>query len=137
MAGLTHPWVGLTSQNSFGLGSTQWAWEPHPKFRVTNKINIFGYRSNSKILLNLSFWEYLKNFRSKNFFVPNFFKHTQRLKFQRILKLEQQLNMLILLVTLNFGRGSHAHWVDPRPKLFWLVNPTHGLVKPAKCRQNR
>ena len=73
----------------------------------------------------------------KNFFGPNFFKHTQRLKFQRILKLEQQLNMLILLVTLNFGRGSHAHWVDPRPKLFWLVNPTHGLVKPAKCRQNR
>ena len=72
----------------------------------------------------------------KNFFVPNFFKHIQKLKFRRILKLEQQVNMLILLVTLNFGRGSHAHWVDPRPKLFWLVNPTHGWVKPAKSRQN-
>ena len=73
---------------------------------------------------------------SKNFFDPNFFKHTQRLKFRRILKLEQQLNMLILLVSLNFGRCSHAHRVDPRPKLFWLVNPTHGWVKPAKSRQN-
>ena len=44
--------------------------------------------------------------------------------------------MLVLVVTLNFGRGSHAHRVDPRPKLFWLVNPTHGWVKPAKSRQN-
>ena len=44
--------------------------------------------------------------------------------------------MLILLVTLNLGWGSHAHWVDPRPKLFWLVNPTHEWVKPAKSRQN-
>ena len=33
--------AGLTIQNSFGLGSTMWAWEPHPKFRVTNKIYIF------------------------------------------------------------------------------------------------
>ena len=73
---------------------------------------------------------------SKKFFGPNFFKHTQKLKFRRILKLEQQANMLILLVTLHFGRGSHAHMVDPRPKLFWLVNPTHGWVKPAKSRQN-
>ena len=44
--------------------------------------------------------------------------------------------MLVLVVTLNLGWGSHAHWVDPRPKLFWLVNPTHGWVKPAKSRQN-
>ena len=68
MAGLTHPWAGLTSQNSFGLGSTQWAWEPHPKFRVTTKINIFGYCSNSKILINLSLWGCLKKFGSKKFF---------------------------------------------------------------------
>ena len=44
--------------------------------------------------------------------------------------------MLVLVVTLNLGWGSHAHWDDPRPKLFWLVNPTHGWVKPAKSRQN-
>ena len=70
LAGLTHPWVGLTSQNSFGLGSTQWAWEPRPKFRVTNKINILSCCSNFKILLNLSFWICLKKFGSKRFFGP-------------------------------------------------------------------
>ena len=68
LAGLTHPWVGLTSQNSFGLGSTQWAWEPRPKFRVTNKIIILSCCSNFKILWNLSLWVCLKKFGPKKFF---------------------------------------------------------------------
>ena len=68
LAGLTHPWGVLTSQNSFGLRSTMWAWEPRLKCRVTNKINIFTCCSNYKILLNLSFWACLKKFGSKKFF---------------------------------------------------------------------
>ena len=70
LAGLTHPWIGLTSQNSFGLGSTLRAWEPRPKFRHTNKINILSCCSNFKILLNLSLWVCLKKFGSKKFFEP-------------------------------------------------------------------
>ena len=62
---------------------------------------------------------------AQKFFLPQILSDIPKglIKFQRILKLKQQLNMMILLVTLNFGRGSHAHGVDPRPKLFWLVNP--------------
>ena len=62
--------VGLTSRNSFGMGSTLWTWEPRPKFRHTNKINILSCCSNFKILLNLSLWVCLKKFGSKKFFEP-------------------------------------------------------------------
>ena len=33
--------------------------------------------------------------RSKNFFDPNFFKHTQKLKFRRILNLKQQATLYV------------------------------------------
>ena len=49
---------------------------------------------------------------------------------------EQQLFIFILLVKLTLGQVSPAHRGDPRPKLLWVVNPTHGWVKPPKSRQN-
>ena len=42
-----------------------------------------------------------------------------------------------MLVNWEMGGGAPPTWVGPRPKIFWLVNPTHGWVKPPKFRQNR
>ena len=42
-----------------------------------------------------------------------------------------------MLVNWEMGGAAPPIWVGPRPKIFWLVNPTHGWVKPPKFRPNR
>ena len=49
---------------------------------------------------------------------------------------EQQDRIWPLVVKSDPGWGCPAHRGDPRPKIFWAVNPTHEWVSPAKFRQN-
>ena len=51
LAGLTHPWVGSTSQKIFGLGSSLWAGQPHPFLSLLSK---FKFHLVARILK--SFW---------------------------------------------------------------------------------
>ena len=50
---------------------------------------------------------------------------------------EEQDGFQVLLVKWDLGWGCPAHRGDPRPKILWVVNLTHELVKPPKLRKNR
>ena len=46
LGGLTHPWVGLTTHKSLGLGSPLWAGLTRPRVNFTSKMKIKSYCSD-------------------------------------------------------------------------------------------